>query len=481
VTCVPAHAFELVEVAAVRSALAAGHIEGRQPLNKPLDVLLQHMVTIALGGGFRADELLAEVRRTHAYRHLDEREWQWALGFVASGGDALERYPEYHRVVCEQGVYRVVERDIATRHRMSIGTIVADPDVEVRFLKGGRLGTVNESFVSRMQPGDRFVFAGRTLEFIRLKDMTAWVRLSQSRRGTIPAWMGTSLPITPELGAAVRAKLDEAAAGVLEGPEMLTIRPLLALQQKWSRIPEADDVLIEAVETREGHHIFIYPFEGKLVHQGLAALFAYRISRLLPITFTLTANDYGFELLSPEPAPLEAALNGSGNTPPLFSPDSLLGDIRASLNASEMARRQFREIARVAGLVFPGRPGQRRTTRQLQTSTGLLFDVFSRYDADNLLLAQAHQEVLERQLEQSRIGATLRRLAGSRLVVVRPFRPSPLSFPLFVSRMQAQLSSEQVSERIRRMVVQLESDAEWEPEPPAVAATPPAARQRSEE
>jgi ATP-dependent Lhr-like helicase len=460
VTCVPTHAFELVEVAAVRDALAAGHIEGRQPLYKPLDVLIQHLVTVALGSGFQSDVLLAEVRRAHAYHDLTDAEWQWALAFVTSGGNALENYPEYRRVELVEGHYRVVERDVASRHRMAIGTIVADPDVEVRFLKGGSLGTVNESFVSRLQPGDRFVFAGRTLEFIRLRDMTAWVRLSGSRSGRIPAWMGTGLPITPELGEAVRLKLDEAADGVLNGPEMEAVRPILNLQRKWSRIPRRDELLIENVETRDGHHLFIYPFEGKLVHQGLAALFAYRLSRMTPITFTLTVNDYGLELLSPEPAPLETGLIGQNGVEPLFSPASLLADIHASLNASEMARRQFREIARVAGLVFPGRPGQRRTTRQLQISTALLYDVFARYDADNLLLVQAQQEVLERQLEQSRLAQALQRLSRSRLVIAQPARPSPLSFPLFVSRMQAQLGSEQLADRVRRMTVQLEAAAE---------------------
>jgi ATP-dependent Lhr-like helicase len=240
---------------------------------------------------------------------------------------------------------------------------------------------------------------------------------------------------------------------------MQAIRPILALQQKWSRIPAQGEVLIEQVETRDGHHLFFYPFEGKLVHQGLAALFAYRISRLLPISFTLTANDYGFELLSPEPAPIAEALAGGDGRPPLFSPAYLLEDIPASLNASEMARRQFREIARVAGLVFPGRPGQRRSARQLQASTGLLYDVFAQYDAGNLLLYQAQREVLERQLEQSRLSATLQRLAEARVSLVRLFRPSPLSFPLFVARMQAELTSEKLADRIRRMTVQLEKAA----------------------
>src|SRR5690606_1053641 len=262
--------------------------------------------------------------------------------------------------------------------------------------------------------------------------------------------------------SAVRHKLDDAHHGVFVDPEMWAVRPILRLQQKWSRIPEADELLIERVKTRDGHHLFFYPFAGKLVHQGLAALFAYRLSRLQPLTFTLTANDYGLELLSPEPAPLDAALAGSRGMRPLLSPDGLLEDIPASLNASEMARRQFREIARVARLVFQGFPGQKRSAKQLQASSSLFYEVFSKYDQDNLLLAQAHREVLERQLEQSRLSQTLRRLSESRVVQEFVPRPTPLSFPLFVTRMQATLSSEKLADRIRRMTEGLEKWADRE-------------------
>lgn len=459
VTCVPTHAFELVEVAAVRDALAAGHVEGRDPVQKPLDVLVQHVVTIALGGGFEPAELLAEVRRSYAYRHLLDDEWAWVLDFVTSGGPALEAYPEYRRVVIENGKYHVPDRQIASRHRMSIGTITSDPMIQVRFLKGGSLGTIMESFISRLKPGDRFTFAGQVLEFVRLRDMTAWVRRSTNRKGAIPAWTGTSLPISAELGAAVRAKLTEAKDGIYASLEMAAVRPILALQLKWSTLPDEDELLIERVETRDGHHLFIYPFEGKLVHQGLAALFAYRLSRLQPITFTLTVNDYGIELLSAEPAPLELALAGTAEHPPLFSSQNLLLDIPASLNASEMARRQFREIARVAGLIFQGFPGQGRSARHLQASTSLLYEVFTKYDQENKLLTQAHREVLERQLEQSRLNLSLQRLAAGRVTIVPVKRPSPLSFPLFVERMQAQLTSEKLSDRVKKMVMQLEKAA----------------------
>jgi ATP-dependent helicase Lhr and Lhr-like helicase len=236
---------------------------------------------------------------------------------------------------------------------------------------------------------------------------------------------------------------------------MEAVRRILELQAAWSRLPAADELLVERVESREGHHVFVYPVEGRLVNEGLAALFAYRIAQLGPISFTLAANDYGLELLSPERAPLDEAIEAG-----LFSVEHLLHDIPASLNAAELARRQFREIARVAGLVFQGYPGMNRSVKQLQASSELLFDVFARYDPENLLLFQAHREVLERQLEQSRLGMALRRIGAGRISVVEVERPTPLAFPLLVDRARERLTSEKLLDRIRRMAAPLEKAAD---------------------
>ncbi len=454
VTCVPTQVLELLEVAAARDAVEAGAIESRLPVERPLDLLAQHVVTIALGGGFRAEALLDEVRSTHAYAGLRDDEWEWVLDFVTRGGSALTAYPEYSRVIETDGLYTVESALVARRHRMAIGTIVSDASMAVKYLRGARLGTVEESFVARLRPGDRFIFGGRPLEFVRVRDMVAWVRKASSGKGAIPRWMGSRMPLSTELAAALRARLEEAHRGVFRGPEMEAVRPVLEIQARWSRIPDADELLVERVKTREGHHLFFFPFEGRLVHEGLAALFAYRISRLAKISFTLAANDYGLELLSPDPAPLDEALAAG-----LLRPEGLVEDVPASLNATEMAKRQFREIARVAGLVFPGYPHAGKSAKQLQASSGLFYDVFSRYDPDNLLLEQAHREVLERQLERSRLGRTLERLAASRVVVTEPKRTPPLAFPLLVDRAREAVSSESLADRVRRMQLALERAA----------------------
>jgi ATP-dependent Lhr-like helicase len=454
-TCVPANALELLDVAAARDALAAGAIESRVPVAQPLDLLAQHAVTIATGGGFRPEELLAEVRTTRAFREISEAQWNWVMDFITRGGQALGAYPEYNKVVERDGLYVIRDRMTAMRHRMSIGTIVSEAAMKVKYIRGKTIGTVEETFIARLRPGDVFTFAGRTLKFVRVRDMTAWVRKSNEPTSVVPHWTGARLALSPELAAALRGKLDEARRGVFQGREMAAVRPILELQARWSRLPAADELLIERVRTREGHHLFFYPVEGRLVHEGMAALFAYRLAQLGPITFTLAANDYGFELLSPDQAQLEEALEAG-----LVAPDNLLHDIPASLNAAELARRQFREIARVAGLIFQGYPGANKSVKQVQVSSGLLYDVFARYDPDNLLLFQAHREVLERQLEGSRLGRALERISAGRVTISEVERPTPLAFGLLVDRAREQVSSEKFLDRVRRLAAPLERAAD---------------------
>lgn len=456
VTCVPSHAFELVEAAAARRAAAAGHIESRRPPDRPLDVLVQHLVTVALGGGFLPDEMRDEVRATHAYRELSDGEWQWVLDFVIRGGSSLRAYPEYHRVVLDEaGVHVVRDTRIARRHRMSVGTIMSDAAVEVRWLSGGRIGYVEESFIGRLERGECFLFAGRMLELVRVHEMTAFVRRGQRGKGAVPRWNGGKMPLSSELAHAVVALIDAAGRGEYAEPEVAALAPLFELQARWSHIPARDELLVETLETREGHHFFCYPFAGRHVHTGLASLFAWRIGRTRPASFSLCATDYGIELLCPEPVDWDAAIREG-----LFAAARVEEDILESLNVGQLARGRFREIARVAGLVFQGYPGQSKSTRQLQASSELFFDVFRKHDPHNLLLDQSRREVLEQELEFTRLSATLADIAGRRIRSVRVARPTPFAFPILVERIREKLSTEKVSDRVERMVRDLERAAE---------------------
>ncbi|UCE31348.1 MAG: ligase-associated DNA damage response DEXH box helicase [Burkholderiales bacterium] len=456
VTLVPTNALELIEAAAARDAVAARRIEPRQAPDKPLDVLVQHLVSIALGTGFRPDELLAEVRTTHAYRALSEAEFAWALEFVGHGGRSLTAYPEYRRVVADaDGVLRVPDARIARRHRMSIGTIVADASMQVRYLSGGSLGTIEEGFIARLKPGDRFLFAGRMLELVRIHEMTAYVRRASGQRGAVPRWQGGRMPLSSEMANAVLSRLEAALAGDYDGPDMQRVRPLLELQQAWSGLPTARLLLAEQMRSREGHHLFLYPFAGRLAHIGLASLLGWRLARESAATFSIAVNDYGFELLSSTPIDCSALEDRSA-----FATDRLLEDVLESLNSGELAQRRFREIARISGLVFQGFPGAPRSARQLQASSSLFFEVFRKHDRGNLLLAQAEREVLEQELDIGRLRAVLATLAERELRRVELRRPTPFAFPLMVERLRERLSTEKLSDRIARMVRELEQAAD---------------------
>lgn len=453
VTLVPTQALELVEAAAVRQAALAGRVEARHSPGAPLDVLVQHLVTVALGGGFDEDAMFDEVRSAPAYAALDRETFDWAVAFCAHGGASLGAYPDYHRIArAPDGRWRVSSRGIAHRHRLQVGTIVGDASVLVKWVSGGTLGTVEESFVARLKPADRFVFAGRVLEFVRLRDGVAQVRRSTKSQGIVPAWAGSRMPLSGELADAVQALLHAAADGLFEGPEMAAARPMLLAQQRLSRLPTADGLLAERHRSREGWHLFLYPFAGRNVHLGLAQLLAWRLGRLQPNTFSLSVNDYGLEILAAREPPQAALEDGS-----LFDARGLLDDVLASLNSGELAQRRFREIARVSGLVFAGYPGAPRSLRQLQASSSLFFEVFRRYDAGNRLLRQAQAEVLAQELEIERLSAALQRLRERPLQWTVLQVPGPFALALMAERFREQLSTEKLKDRLERLVAQAQA------------------------
>lgn len=461
VTLVPTNSLELLEAAGAKKAVAARRIEGRYVPNKPFDVLVQHLVTVALGGGFRSAELYEEVRQAWSYRHLTEEEWQWALDFVARGGQSLTVYPEYRRVLPDdEGVYRVPDSAIGRRHRMGIGTIMSDATIQVKYMSGGRIGSVEESFISRLKPGDRFLFGGRILEFVRVHELTAFVKRASGSRGAIARWQGAKMPMSNELAHAALEELRLADQGVFDGPEMRAIEPLIAIQQRWSALPTSEVLVLESMKSREGYHLFVYPFAGRSVHMGLASLIAFRVGRAQPITFSIAINDYGFELMAPEPvdwARMFDAPTGAGVD--LFDTARLLEDVIDSLNATQLSQQRFREVARIAGLVFSGYPGQPKSNRQLQASSSLFFEVFRKHDAGNLLLTQAEREVMEQELELTRLRDTLAELHARRIAYREVKRATPFGFALMVERFREKVSTEKLNDRVARMLRELEKAA----------------------
>ncbi len=462
ITCVPTNALELLEIAAVREAIDAGAVEPRDPVNQPLDVLAQHMVTVALGGGFVSDELYDEVRTAWSFRNLPRESFDWTLLLVTQGGTTLSAYERFHKVELVEGLYRVPNKRVAQLHRLNVGTITGPSTIELRFVNGRSLGHIEDSFVGRLREGQHFTFAGQTLRFVGVRAEVALVRRGTKRTNLTPIWGGTRLPISESLSRAVREALELAARTIETGEasdvpiELETFLPVVASQARRSAVPAADEVLFELYSSHEGHRLLVYPFEGRLVHGGISALLSLRLGRKTPATFTTSFNDYGFELLCPEPFPFEEYLS-----PDLFTRDNLVEDALESVNSAELARLQFREIARVSGLVFQGYPGARTRAagKHLQASSGLIYDVLREFDPDHLLLAQARKEVLENQFEQGRLAAALDRIATSRFRTVTLEKPSPLALPLIIERIGSQtMSNEDVETRLARMQADMQAE-----------------------
>lgn len=451
---VPTHSLEIIEGSAIRQAIENHDIESREPYVRSFDVLLQYLVTLAVSEGFNAAQIFKEIKQTHCFNTITAQEWAWCLEFLHKGGASLGAYDEFQKVDIINGIYKVTNRRIALRHRFSIGTIVSDSMVKINLMTGKYLGTVEEYFVSRLNPGDTFFFAGMNLEFVKMVEMSAIVRRSNSKKGQVPSYQGGRMPLSSELSNLIRLKIDSFFSSKNTFPklsldkEMSFLLPLFETQIRRSHLPRKEELLIEKLQTKVGCHVFMYPFEGRLVHEGMAAILAYRIGKITPITFSLAMNDYGFELLSDQEIPIEKAIEKG-----VFSAKNLTEDVMHSVNGVEMARRRFRDIARIGGLVFQGYPGKALKTRHIQANSQLFFNVFENYEKENLLLLQAYDEALNFQLELGRMTQAFNRINTQKIVIKSIERPSPFCFPILVDGLSRdKFSSEDREARIQKMI-----------------------------
>ncbi len=444
----PTHAIELVEASALQRAVKENTVEDRIPYLNSFDVLIQYLVTLAVSDGFLPEEIWPEVQSTFCFQAITEEQWQWLLNFISMGAQSLQAYDEYKKVeILEDGRFKVNSRMVAMRHRLQIGTIVSDASLMVKFQTGGYIGMIEEFFISKLTRGDVFTFAGRNLEFIRIKNMEVHVRNSTKKTNKVPSWMGGRLTLSSQMSQLLR---EELYTGNLlsrkRSPEINALEHIFRRQKQESIVPGPEEFLIETFKTREGYHHVFYPFEGRFVHEAMGSLLGYRVSLLDPITFSLAFNDYGFELLSDQPIDIQQMLDNN-----LFTTEYMHDDLQRSLNATEMARRKFRDIAVISGLVFTGFPNKQLKQKHLQSSSQLFFDVFRDYESDNLLFQQAFRETFEHQLEEGRLQESLERIATQEIVWKDCEQPTPLSFPIITDRLREKLSSEKLADRIKRM------------------------------
>lgn len=448
---VPTHALELVEAAGLRLAMAQNKIEDRVPYIRSFDVLIQYLMTLAVSEGFYPDQVFHEIKKTFCFASTTHEEWRQILNYLLMGGDSLKAYDEYKKVeITGDGKYIVQDKRKALKHKLSIGTIVSDAMINIKLLKGSRLGVIEEWFVSQLSPGDVFWFAGRALELVRIKDMTAQVRPSQSKTGKIPSYMGGRMPLSSQMSEVLKEKIYSFVEQKITDKEIEVLIPLFEMQMLRSTIPKRDEFLVEYFESKDGFHLLMYPFEGRNVHEGMAALIAKRLSMIQPISFSIAMNDLGFELLSDQPLDVEKLINKD-----LFTTKNLASDILSSINNVEMAKRKFRDIARISGLIFTGFPGKQKKERHLQASSQLIFEVFREYEPDNLLYLQTYDEVMTFQLEESRMRKSLNKITDSHILISRPTKATPFSFPIIVDRLREKLTSEKLEARIKKMTAEL--------------------------
>lgn len=474
IDAVATQAMDLCEFAATRQLAQQRVYENREPLQLSFDVLSQHLMSQALAGGFDEPSLLAEVCSTHAFENISAAQWNDVLAFLMHGSASLAAYPQYERLSRNaQGLYVPANITVARRHRLGIGTIVNDSAIHVKFLQGSRLGMVEERFIARLEPGDTFNFAGRSLRLVTVENGTAWVRRASESGTHTPAWSGSLLSMGEQLGQTMQVLLAQAGR-TLESksgpstnalvPEMNYLLGVLQLQKQRSHIPEKRELLIEQVGrnlqkklrknsiSMNSGAIFLYPFAGRLVHEGLALLIATRLAHIQANTFSWTCNEIGFMLLPQNPIDIAGLPWGD-----IFTHKQLEKDLQAAVNFSELARKRFKEIAQIAGLVITRAPGNRITNRQLQVSAGLLYDVLSKYDPDHILLRQARQEALDLELHMPNLEQILTRMQELKHVMVHSIKHTPFSFGLWAESFRGQLSNESWVARVQRLSMQSQS------------------------
>ncbi|MFC6267675.1 ligase-associated DNA damage response DEXH box helicase [Frigoriflavimonas asaccharolytica] len=442
---VPTHSLELIEVAALKEAVKQNVIEPRVPMVMTFDVLVQYLVTLAIGEGFDPIETFPQIKKTFAFSLITEAEWTSILQFITIGGGAFKNYEEFHKVIIEDGIYKVTNRRIAMHHRMNIGVIVSDAMLKVKFISGGYIGMVEEYFITKLNKDDKFILAGRVLDVVHIKEMTVFVRGGKGK-ARVPSYVGGRLPMSSHLGRFLRMKLSDALQAKTSEKELTFLHPLLANQEERSVIPKEDEFLVELIHTREGYHLFFYPFEGRLVHEVMAALMAFRLSKYEQLSFSMAMNDYGFELFSATQIPID-----DGILADILSKDNLLRDIESSINATEMARRKFRDIAVISGMVIQSYPGKQKSNRSLQSSAALIFNVLEEYDSENLLFKQAYSEVFNQQIDEARLWEAFSRIEKSKLILKFANAFTPLSFPIKVDSLRQSMSNEDLGDRIRRL------------------------------
>ncbi|MCS6931358.1 MAG: ligase-associated DNA damage response DEXH box helicase [Acetobacteraceae bacterium] len=417
---VPANRFEVIECRAAVEAIAAGELDGEPPRPGGLDVLAQHLLAMACHAPFHPDAMYEEVRRAAPYSALSRRDFDDTLRLAENGGYALSGYERFRKLFRDsEGRMHIAGKAAARQVRMNLGTIVETPLIQVKLRGGPVLGEVEEWFVSTLEPGDCFLFAGQVLRYERLEPTRILVSRGGEGDPRVPTYAGSRMPLTTHLAARVRAILAEPARwGGLPEP----VREWLRLQALRSALPEAEGLLVETFPRGGRWFLIAYCFEGRLAHQSLGMLVTKRMERAGYGPLGYLGTDYVLACWSAfEPTDVAA----------LFDEDMLGEDLEEWMAESSVLRRSFRNIAVVAQIIERSRGGEAKAARSMTVNADLIYDVLRRHEPDHVLLRATRAEAAQGLTDIARIGALLRRARG-RIRHMRLSRVSPLAVPALV-------------------------------------------------
>ncbi len=456
----PTNALELLEVSAMRRLINKGITERINIPELSYDVLLQHLVTLACGPGFDPNIEKERIKNCLSYRNLKDEDWNWCLDFLEYGGKCLKAYPKYKKIEKNyvfnnknKFKYIVKDKTLIRIHKFNIGTITSDKSVIVKYIKGKSLGSLEENFASKLKIGDTFFFAGKMLEFIKIRDNILYVKKSSQKSSMIPAWIGGQMVISDLLSKNIRKEISLANElfsfkGIVN-EELKSLLPILEKQKDISNIPREKQLLTEIYSYKGFKTLFVFPLEGKFVNEGIAFLWALRYANLNKATFSITSNDFGFSITSTENYDFSLLTN---YLPYFMSSKNLAKDLESAINFSELTKNNFKNIAQISGLINNNNPSKLKTANQLIISSNLLFEVFNKYENNHLLLKQSYEEVKKNQLEIDRINSCLQRMSKLDLILNETNSPSPFAFPLLVERLNNTLSNETIEERVNKLI-----------------------------
>ena len=458
----PTNSLELLEISAMRRIIKSGVSENIRIPELSYDVLLQHLVSLACGNGFDPKIEKERIKNCWSYRNISDKDWDWCIDFLENGGKCLNAYPRYKKIEKEKSninnnfKYFVKDNSLIRLHKFNIGTITSDNFINVKYLRGKSLGNLEENFAAKLKPGDNFYFAGKMLQFLKIKDMNLYVKKSSKKSSLIPAWIGGQMAFSDLLSDNLRKEID--ICNNLDNDyeyineELNSLLPILNKQKEISNIPKREELLIEIYKTKGFSNLFVFTLDGKFVNEGIAFLWALRFARKKQSTFSITTNDFGFGLTTTEDYDFSIISKESSY---FFESKNLEEDLEKAINFSELTKRRFKNIAQISGLVNQNNINKSKTSNQLQISSSLFFDVFKRYEKDHLLIKQAYREVKEFQLENKRINKSLERLSNLKIILNKTKMPSPFAFPLLVERLKNTLSNEPIEKRVEKLVKKL--------------------------